>query len=84
MDKCQLQAPDYQVEAEHYKTLFTEAKDKNDCLCKELEQMKMASDKKSVELEEKQRECDMLQASTIKLEGQVEAYKFCIEHWRDR
>lgn len=84
MDKCQLQAPDYQVEAEHYKTLFTEAKDKNDCLCKELEQMKMALDKKSVELEEKQRECDMLQASTIKLEGQVEAYKFCIEHWRGR
>lgn len=84
MDKCQLQAPDYQVEAEHYKTLFTEAKDKNDYLCKELEQMKMALDKKSVELEEKQRECDMLQASTIKLEGQVEAYKFCIEHWRDR
>jgi|GEM_PF-2198868 len=84
MDKCQLQAPDYQVEAEHYKTLFTEAKDKNDCLCKELEQMKMALDKKSVELEEKQRECDMLQASTIKLEGQVEAYKFCIEHWRDK
>lgn len=28
--------------------------------------------------------CDMYLASTIKLEGQVEAYKFCIEHWRDR
>ena len=43
--------------------------------------MKIALDKKSVELEEKQRECDMCLASTIKLEGQVEAYKFCIEHW---
>lgn len=84
MDKCQLQAPDYQVEAEHYKTLFTEAKEKNEYLCKELEKMKMALDKKSAELEEKQSECDMLQASIIKLEGQVEAYKFCIEHWRDR
>lgn len=46
--------------------------------------MKMALDKKSVELEEKQRECDMHLASTIKLEGQVEAYKFCIEHWSGR
>ena len=46
--------------------------------------MKMALGKKSVELEEKQRECDMHLASTIKLEGQVEAYKFCIEHWGDR
>ena len=80
MDKCQLQAPDYQVEDEHYKALFTEAKEKNEYLCKELEKMKMALDKKSVELEEKQRECDMHLASTIKLEGQVEAYKFCIEH----
>lgn len=44
----------------------------------------MALDKKSVEFEEKQSECDMLQASIIKLEGQVEAYKFCIEHWRGR
>ena len=79
MDKCQLQAPDYQVEAEHYKALFTEAKEKNEYLCKELEKMKMALDKKSVELEEKQRECDMHLASTIKLEGQVEAYKFSLE-----
>lgn len=46
--------------------------------------MKTELDKKSVELEEKQSECDMLQASTIKLEGQVEAYKFCIEHWSGR
>lgn len=84
MDKCQLQAPDYQVEAEHYKTLFTEAKEKNEYLCKELEKMKMALDKKSAELEEKQHECDMHLASTIKLEGQVEAYQFCIKHWRDR
>lgn len=84
MDKCQLQAPDYQVEAEHYKALFTEAKEKNEYLCKELEKMQMALDKKSVELEEKQRECDMHLASTIKLEGQVEAYKFCIEHWSGR
>lgn len=84
MDKCQLQAPDYQVEAEHYKALFTEAKEKNEYLCKELEKMKMALDKKSAELEEKQHECDMLQASIIKLEGQIEAYKFCIEHWRDK
>ena len=79
MDKCQLQAPDYEVESERYKALFTEAKKKNEYLCKELETMKMALDKKSVELEEKQRECDMHLASTIKLEGQVEAYKFCIE-----
>lgn len=46
--------------------------------------MKTELDKKSVELEEKQHECDMRLASTIKLEGQIEAYKFCIEHWRDR
>ena len=84
MDKCQLQAPDYQAEAEHYKTLFTEAKEKNEYLCKELEKMKTELDNKSAELEEKQHECDMHLASTIKLEGQVEAYKFCIEHWRDR
>mgnify|MGYP002519093451 CR=1 FL=1 len=84
MDKCQFQAPDYQAEAEHYKTLFTEAKEKNEYLCKELEGMKMALDKKSAELEEKRHECDIFQASTIKLEGQIEAYKFCIEHWRDR
>ena len=76
--------PDYQAEAEHYKTLFTEAKEKNEYLCKELEGMKMALDKKSAELEEKQHECDMHLASTIKLKGQVEAYKFCIKHWRDR
>ena len=79
MDKCQLQAPDYQVEAERYKALFTEAKEKNEYLCKEFEKIKMSLDKKSAELEEKQCECDMLQASIIKLEGQVEAYKFCIE-----
>lgn len=84
MDKFQLQEPNYQAEAERYETLFTEAKEKNEYLCKELEELKMALDKKSVELEEKQHECDMFQASTIKLEGQVEAYKFCIEHWRDR
>ena len=40
MDKCQLQAPDYPVEAEHYKALFTEAKEKNEYLCKELERIK--------------------------------------------
>ena len=73
--------PDYEAEARKWENLYNEAKDKNDCLCKELEQMKMVLDKKSVELKEKQSECDMLQASTIKLEGQVEAYKFCIEHW---
>ena len=84
MDKCQLQTPDYQVEVEHYKTLFTEAKEKNEYLCKELEQMKMALDKKSVEFEEKQHECAVNLASAIKLEGQVEAYKFCIKHWRGR
>lgn len=84
MDKCQFQAPNYQAESERYKTLFTEAKEKNDYLCKELEKMKMALDKKSVELEEKLHECDMLQASTIKLEGQIEAYQFCIKHWRNR
>ena len=44
----------------------------------------MELDKKSVELKENQSECGMLQASTIKLEGQVEAYKFCIEHWSGR
>ena len=76
--------PDYEAEARKWENLYNEARDKNDCLCKELEQMKMELDKKSVELEEKQRECDMLQASTIKLEGQVEAYKFCIEHWSRR
>ena len=84
MDKCQLQAPDYQVEAEHYKTLFTEAKEKNEYLCKELEGMKMALDKKSAELEEKQSECNMLLSCNVRLEGQVEAYQFCIKHWRDR
>ena len=46
--------------------------------------MKTELDKKSVELEEKQHECDMRLASTIKLEGQNEAYQFCIKHWRDR
>lgn len=76
--------PDYEAEARKWKNLYNEARDNNDCLCKELEQMKMALDKKSVELEEKQHECDMLQACVIKLEGQVEAYKFCIKHWRGR
>ncbi len=76
--------PDYEAEARKWENLYNEARDKNDCLCKELEQMKMALDKKSVELEEKQRECDMRLASTIKLEGQVEAYKFCIEHWEEK
>lgn len=76
--------PDYEAEARNWKNLYNEARDKNDCLCKELAQTKMAFDKKSAELEEKQRECDMYLASTIKLEGQVEAYQFCIKHWRDR
>lgn len=76
--------PDYEAEARNWENLYNEARDKNDCLCKELEKMKMALDKKSAEIEEKQHECDMHLASTIKLEGQVEAYKFCIEHWRDR
>lgn len=76
--------PDYEAEARKWKNLYNDARDKNDCLCKELDKMKMTLDKKSVELEEKQSECDMLQASIIKLEGQVEAYKFCIEHWSDR
>lgn len=71
--------PDYEAEARKWEDLYNQARDKNDCLCKELEKMKMALDKKSVELEEKQRECDMRLASTIKLEGQVEAYKFSIE-----
>lgn len=71
--------PDYEAEARNWENLYNEARDKNDYLCKKLEQMKMALDKKSVELEEKQRECDMRLASTIKLEGQVEAYKFSIE-----
>lgn len=76
--------PDYEAKARNWEDLYNQARDKNDCLCKELEQMKIALDKKSVELEEKQRECDMRLASAIKLEGQVEAYKFCIEHWRDK
>ena len=76
--------PDYEAEVRKWENLYNEVRDKNECLCKELEQMKMALDKKSAELEEKQRECDMRLASTIKLEGQVEAYKFCIEHWRDK
>lgn len=71
--------PNYEAEARKWEDLYNQARDKNDCLCKELEEMKMALDKKSVELEEKQRECDMRLASTIKLEGQVEAYKFSIE-----
>ena len=76
--------PDYEVEVRNWKDLYNRARDKNGCLCKELEQMKIALDKKSAELEEKKHECDMYFASTIKLEGQVEAYKFCIEHLRNR
>ena len=76
--------PDYEAEARKWENLYNEAKERNEYLCKELEKIKMLLDKKSVELEEKQRECDMHLASTIKLEGQVEAYKFCIEHWRGR
>lgn len=76
--------PDYGAEARKWEDLYNQARDKNASLCKELEQMKMALDKKSVELEEKQSECDMLLTSTIKLEGQNEAYQFCIKHWRDR
>ena len=76
--------PDYEAEARKWESLYNQARDQNCCLCKELEQMKMELDKKSVELEERQSECDMLQVSTIKLEGQVEAYKFCIEHWSGR
>lgn len=84
MDKCRVQEPDYQAEVERYKMLFTEAKEKNEYLCKELEEMKMALDKKSAELEEKQSECNMLLSCNVRLKGQVEAFKFCIEHRRDR
>ena len=76
--------PDYEEDARKWKASYNRARDKNECLCKELDEMKMALDNKSVELEEKQSECDMLQSSIIKLEGQVEAYKFCIESWRGR
>ena len=76
--------PDYEAEARKWENLYNEAKERNEYLCKELEKIKMLLGKKSVELEEKQRECDMRLASTIKLEGQVEAYKFCIEHWSGR
>lgn len=76
--------PDYEAEARKWEDLYNQARDKNDCLCKELKQMKMALDKKSVEFEEKQHECAVNLASAIKLEGQVEAYKFCIEHWSGR
>ena len=76
--------PDYEAEARKWENLYNEAKERNEYLCKELEKIKMLLGKKSVELEEKQRECDMHLASTIKLEGQVEAYKFCIEHWSGR
>lgn len=84
MDKCQLQVPNYQAEVEHYKTLFTEAKEKNEYLCKELEKMKKALDHKCAKLEEKQSECNMLLSCNVRLEGQIEAYKFCIEHWMKR
>lgn len=76
--------PNYEAEARKWEALYNQARDKNEYLCKEFDKMKMALDKKSVELEEKQRECDMLQSSTIKLEGQVEAYKFCIKHRRGK
>ena len=76
--------PDYEAEARKWENLYNEAKERNEYLCKELEKIKMSLDKKSVELKEKQHECDMHLASTIKLEGQVEAYKFCIEHWSGR
>ena len=76
--------PDYEAEARKWENLYNEAKERNEYLCKELEKIKMLLGKKSVELEEKQLECDMHLASTIKLEGQVEAYKFCIEHWSGR
>ena len=76
--------PDYEAEARKWENLYNEAKERNEYLCKELEKIKMLLGKKSVELEEKQHECDMHLASTIKLEGQVEAYKFCIEHWSGR
>ena len=76
--------PDYEAEARKWENLYNEAKERNEYLCKELDKIKMLLGKKSVELEEKQRECDMHLASTIKLEGQVEAYKFCIEHWSGR
>ena len=54
----------------------------NDYLYKEFEEMKKALDKKSAELEEKQSECNMLCSHNVRLEGSVEAYKFCIEHWK--
>ena len=76
--------PDYEAEARKWENLYNEAKERNEYLCKELEKIKMLLGKKSAELEEKQHECDMHLASTIKLEGQVEAYKFCIEHWSGR
>lgn len=76
--------PDYEAEARKWENLYNEARDKNDWLCKEFDNMKMALDKKSAELEEKQSECNMLCSCNVRLEGQVEAYKFCIEHWRDR
>lgn len=76
--------PDYGEGARKWEALYNQARDRNECLCKELDEMKMALDNKSVELEEKQSECDMLQSGIIKLEGQVEAYKFCIRHWRGK
>ena len=76
--------PDYEAEARNWEALYNQARDKMECLCIELDEMKMALDKKSAELEEKQHECAVNLASAIKLEGQVEAYKFCIKHWRGR
>lgn len=72
--------PDYEAKARQWEDLFNQAKDKNTCLCKELEEMKMALDKKSAELEEKQFECNMLLSCNVRLKGQVEAFQFCIEH----
>ena len=75
-------SPAKKAEVQHWKDLYNQAKEKNDYLYKEFEDMKKALDKKSAELEEKQSECDMLCSSNVRLEGQVEAYKFCIEHRR--
>lgn len=75
-------SPAKEAEVQYWKDLYNEAKDKNDYLYEEFEEMKKALDKKSAELEEKQSECNMLCSCNVRLEGSVEAYKFCIEHWR--
>lgn len=83
--------PDYEAEARYWEDLFNQARDKNDCLCEELEKLKKASEDKAEELEKKANELLELQDSYNalnrffnRLQGQVEAYKFCIEHWRDK